>query len=438
VKIKLAYGKEGHTITLPDYYDMDLIEPSWNSALPDPYKSVIEAIRNPIDSKPLKDLVKKEDKIGIIFSDITRPTPYNIITPAILNELKFLPMENITFYCANGTHRLATEGELNKILGEYVVGNFRIVQNDTSNIDLHDYVGTTRSGNKIFLNKEILNCTLKVLTGFIEPHFFAGFSGGGKSLIPGLASLETIKHNHSIKNLLRKNVRWGKTYGNALWEDIQEASEFVPGLFLLNVTLNKNKEITRVFAGDLRSSHKEGCRYVKDSAMAPVNRLYDIVITSNSGYPLDLNIYQTVKGMSAAAGIVKPGGSIIIAAECWDGIPSNSDYETILKSVKNVDELLQFIIDNEKTLKDTWQIYYQAIIQKKANVFLFSNKLKEEAIKTAFLTPVKDIADLIGDLMRQKGPDACICLLPEGPQTIPYLRPDYNANYALSTGIISP
>lgn len=424
MEIKLAYGKEGHIIKIPDEYDADLIEPAWNDGLPDSYHSIVEAIRKPTNCKPLRELANQADKIGIIFSDITRAVPYHILNPAILNEFKHLPRENITFFCANGTHRLATDQELIKILGEDIVRNFRIVQNDANNKELHEYIGTTVLGNKVFLNKEILKCNIKILSGFIEPHFFAGFSGGGKSLIPGLAYTETIKFNHSIKNLSKKNVGWGITYGNPLWEDLIEAAEFVPGLFLLNITLNKNKEITNVFAGDLRSAHRAGCQYVKDSAMTPVNRLYDLVITSNSGYPLDLNIYQTVKGMSAAAEIVKPGGAIIIAAECWDGIPSNSDYETILKSVKDVDELMQFITDNEKTLKDTWQIYYQAIIQKKAKVFLFSKKLNQETIRAAFLHPVEDIEVLTRELMKEKGPNACICLLPEGPQSIPYLRGD--------------
>ena len=272
------------------------------------------------------------------------------------------------------------------------------------------------------LNKEILKRNIKSLTGVIEPHFFAGFSGGGKALIPGLASVKSIKYNHSIEQLSLENVNWGITYGNPLWEEMMEAAEFVPGLFLLNVTLNKNKEITNVFAGDLRSAHKAGCQFVKDSAMTPVNKLYDIVITSNSGYPLDLNIYQTVKGMSAAAEIVKPGGTIIIAAECWDGIPSNSDYETILKSVNSVDDLMEFIKKNESLLKDTWQIYYQAIIQQKANVYMFSKKLDHETIKTAFLNPVDDITSLTKELVRKIGPKANICVLPEGPQTIPYFK----------------
>lgn len=418
----LAYGKTGYSIELPDNYNVDLIEPRWIDSVYDQDLAIAEALINPYNSKPLKEIVNNNDKVGIIFSDITRATPYHIIIPNLLKELRNIPQENICFFCANGTHRLATDEELIKILGENIVSNYKIVQNNANNSELHQYVGTTASGNEILLNKEILKCNIKILTGFIEPHFFAGFSGGGKALIPGMASVKSIKYNHSIEHLSLENVNWGITYGNPLWEEMMEAAEFVPGLFLLNVTLNKNKEITNVFAGDLRSAHKAGCQFVKDSAMTPVDKLFDIVITSNSGYPLDLNIYQTVKGMSAAAQIVKPGGNIIIAAECWDGIPSNSDYETILKSVNSVNDLMAFIKENESILKDTWQIYYQAIIQQKANVYMFSKKLDNETIKRAFLNPVDDITRLTKELVRKIGPKANICVLPEGPQTIPYLK----------------
>jgi nickel-dependent lactate racemase len=422
--IKLAYGKTGHIIELPDNYNADIIEPRWVKSVNDQSHSVTEALNNPYNSKPLKDIVSNSDRVAILFSDITRATPYHIILPAILNELKNIPQENISFYCANGTHRLATDQELIKILGESIVKDYKIFQNDANNQELHQYLGTTISGNEVLINKKVLDCDVKILTGFIEPHFFAGFSGGGKALIPGMASVKTIKYNHSIAHLSQKNVNWGITYGNPLWEEMIEAAEFVPGLFLLNITLNRNKEITNVFAGDLRTAHKAGCQFVKDSAMAPVDTLYDIVITSNSGYPLDLNVYQTVKGMSAASQVLKPGGSIIMAAECWDGIPSNSDYETILTSVNSSKELMQFIIDNESTLKDTWQIYYQALIQQKADVYLYSDKLEDEKIKKALFNPVKDIGKLIDDLVSKIGPHAKICVLPEGPQTIPYLKYD--------------
>ena len=420
--INLTYGKTGYAIELSDHYQIDVVEPKWIESLTDQRLAITEALRNPHNSKPLKEIVDINDRVAIIFSDITRATPYHLILPALLNELQKIPDKNICFYCANGTHRLATDQELISILGETIVRKYEIVQNDANNSELFQYVGTTTSGNEVFLNKEILKCNIKILTGFIEPHFFAGFSGGGKALIPGMAFLETIKYNHSIAQLSHKNVQWGITYGNPLWEEIMEAAEFVPGLFLLNITLNRNKEITNVFAGDLRTAHLAGCQYVKDSAMAPVDRLYDIVITGNSGYPLDLNIYQTVKGMSAAAQIVKEGGNIIIAAECWDGIPSESDYEKILTSVSDANDLMRFVKENESTLKDTWQIYYQALIQQKASVYLFSDKLNDKTIKRALLNPVRDISCLIDELVKKIGPQTKICVLPEGPLTIPYLR----------------
>lgn len=420
--LNLAYGKTGYSVELSDNYDIDIIEPLWVDSVEDQTLAISEALRNPYNCKPLNKFVGNDDKVAIIFSDITRATPYHIILPAILDELKNIPQKNIGFYCANGTHRFATDKELIKILGEYIVKNYEIVQNDANNADLHQFVGTTHTGNDVFINKKILDCDVKILTGFIEPHFFAGFSGGGKALIPGMASVKTIKFNHSISHLSGENVNWGITYGNPLWEEMMEAAEFVPGLFLLNVALNRNKEITNVFAGDLRKAHKAGCQFVKDSAMAPVDSLYDIVITSNSGFPLDLNVYQTVKGMSAAAQILKTGGSIIMVAECWDGIPSNSDYETILTSVSSVNDLMKFIKENESTLKDTWQIYYQALIQKKADVYLYSDQLDDETIKKALFKPVKNIRNLVDELVARIGPQAKICILPEGPQTIPYLK----------------
>ena len=421
MKVNLAYGKQGLQIELPDKYHIDIIEPKWNESICNQELAVTKALLNPFNSPALKDSITPKDKIAIIFSDITRATPYDIIVPALLEQLKIIPNENICFFCATGTHRFATKDELIKILGEDIVKNYEIVQNDANDLKLHCYIGTTTSGNKIYLTKRILDYDLKILTGFIEPHFFAGFSGGGKALIPGMAALETIKFSHSIQKLSLENVSWGVTDGNPLWEEIMEAAEFVPGIFLLNITLNKDKKITNVFAGDLRSAHKAGCQYAKESAMVEVSEPYDIVITSNSGFPLDLNIYQTVKGMSAAAQIVKNEGKIIMVAECWDGIPSNSDYERILDSVDNVEDLMDFIIKKEKLLKDTWQIYFQALIQQRADVYLYSDKMDAANISKTFLKPTGDIQILVDNLVQKIGSDAKICILPEGPQTIPYL-----------------
>ena len=420
MQIELAYGKERLKAEIPDHIHTELVEPRYVKGLPDQEKAVKDALDQAINHPPLSDSVSEGQKVAIIFSDITRATPYQVILPPLLNALGQVPDKNITFFCATGTHRPATPGELITILGKEITERFRIVQNNASDPSQHKYVGTTSSGNRILLNSEILEYDLRILTGFIEPHFFAGFSGGGKALMPGMASLETVRNNHSISKLEHPNTRWGYTSGNPLWEELMEAAELAAPLFLLNITLNRDKEITGVFAGELREAHERGCSFAKETAMAPLEEAFDVVITSNSGYPLDLNVYQSVKGMSAAERIVKKGGSIIMVAECWDGIPAGSDYETILKSVENVGALMDFIREHEDELQDTWQVYFQAMVQMKADVYLYSN-LDQKTVKSAHLEPVENLNRLVLELVEKYGPDTRICVLPEGPHTIPYL-----------------
>ena len=422
MKIELAYGKKGLQWNIPDGYLTDIIEPQWVEGLPDQAGAITEALRSPIDSKPLKDLVSRDSKIGIIFSDVTRATPYHIILPALLKELDQVDPENIILFCATGTHRPAPPDELETILGKEIANKYRIIQNDTNDKSQHIHTGQTSSGNQIYLNAELAACDMKILTGFIEPHFFMGFSGGGKAVMPGMAYLDTIRYNHSISMLENENARWGITSGNPLWEDVHEATDMLSGLFLLNITLNKRREISGVFAGDLRQAHSEGCIFAKETAMVACEEPYDLVITSNSGYPLDLNIYQSVKGMSAAMQVVKKGGDILIAAECWDGIPENTDFERMLAAAHNIDDLYDYVRKNEKDFQDTWQIFYEILIQRWANVSLYSDKLDDETIRKALFTPVQDPEALIRKILEKHGKHARICILPEGPLTIPYVK----------------
>ena len=421
MNIELAYGKKGLAIQVPDHFQTEVVEPRFIEGLSNPYQISTDTLNNPIQHPPLREVVQSHQKVAIIFNDITRSTPYHILVPALLDALKHLPDKNITFFCATGTHRPATHRELGIILGEEIVDRFRIIQNNAMQAEEFQYVGTTASGNRILFNKKLLEYDLRILTGFIEPHFFAGFSGGGKAMMPGMAYIDTIRYNHSIKNLEFPETRWGHTYGNPLWEDVMEAAEFAAPLFLLNVSMNRNKEITGVFAGDLRAAHKKGCAFVTETAMIGLDKPFDIVITSNSGYPLDLNLYQSVKGMSAAAQIVKKRGTIIIAAECWDGIPAGSDYETILNSVSSASDLMDFVRKHETSYRDTWQVFLQALILQHADVYLYST-LDDRKVERAFINSVDDIDKLLPDLVKKYGEDARICVLPEGPLTIPYLK----------------
>lgn len=421
MEINLAYGKTDLRVTLPDDADITTVEPQYLPGYSDPTTALRQALQKPIGAPPLRELVHPGDRIGIAFSDITRPTPNHLILPALLAELRDGSENEIVLFNGTGTHRANTEDELRTMLGDEIVERYSIVQNDARHRDSHQLVGTTASGNDIWLHTAFCQCDVRILTGFIEPHFFAGFSGGGKAVMPGLALLESVLRNHNAAHVDHPRARWGIRRGNPLWEEIHEAASMIEPTFLLNVTLNRDHEITGVFAGDWEEAHTKGCAFVKETAMVPLNQPFDIVITSNSGYPLDLNLYQSVKGMSAAAQVVKEGGSIILAADCWDGIPDHGEYGQLLLEADDLTSLLETVRSPDFQRQDSWQAHTQALICLKAEVYVYSDNLSDEQITSALLTPCRDIEATIRELMTHLGPEATICVLPEGPQTIPYI-----------------
>ena len=422
MKIKLAYGKDGLEIDLPGDARVTVVQPRYAEALRNPVAALRAALRRPTGTRPLGQLVGPSDRVGVVFSDLTRPTPNAVILPVLLAELDHIPDSQIVLFNSTGTHRPNTDAELRIMLGGDVTARYRIVQNDASDHSSHIHVGTTSRGNDIRLHREFVECDFHLLTGFIEPHFFAGFSGGGKAVMPGLALLDTVLRNHNAQNIDDPRSNWGVTRGNPIWEDIREAALMVPRNFLLNVTLNRDKRITGVFAGDLDRAHEQGCAFVRSTAMVGMPEPFDIVISTNSGYPLDLNVYQAVKGMSAAAQLVKQGGSIIMAADCWDGIPDHGEYARLLREAEDLPSLLRTVRSPGFLMQDMWEAQIQALIQAKAEVHFFSRHLSDEQMRQAHLIPCRSIEATVEELRRKHGPGASICVLPEGPQTIPYLK----------------
>lgn len=415
-------------VDLPDDWNIKVIEPNFVASLPGEAQALRAALAAPIASPPLAEIVKLTDRIGIVFSDITRATPHGLILPAVLDELTHVPPENITLFCALGTHRANSEEELRGMfalsgapeIAERLL-KYRIVQNNAFDPETQLQRGVTRRGHPIWLNRELVTCDVKVLTGFIEPHFFAGFSGGGKALMPGMAGQRTVLGNHDAGMIANPNATWGITHGNPIWEEVMEVSHSVSGVFLVNVTLNKYKQITGVFAGDLDQAHAAGCDFVRKTAMAPVPHAFDIVVTTNSGYPLDMNLYQAVKGMSAAALIVKEGGAIICAAECSDGIPEHGLYGQLLREASSPAALLDQIRTPGFLKQDQWQAQIQAQIQLRAEVHVYASGLSDAQIRAALFSPCRDLTTTLASLRTRYGPDATICVLPEGPQSIPYI-----------------
>ena len=419
MQVDLAYGRTGLTITLP-HENVDIVEPVNLPGVPDPLVALRDSLRNPIGTKPLNELAGAEDSVAIVFCDITRPAPNHLMIPAILAELAHVPRENFVLINATGMHRPNSEAELCGMLGEEVVANYRIVNHDSTDKSQLRFLGETSSGGPVWVNTHYLDASVKILTGFIEPHFFAGFSGGAKLILPGIAGADSVMHNHNAEMIGHPKATWGQLEANPIHCEQREAAALCPPDLSLNVTINKSKEITGVFAGEMIQAHEAGCAFARRSVMRPVAEPYDIVITTNSGYPLDLNLYQAVKGMSAAYQVVKQGGAIIIAAECAEGI-GHGHFEDLLQERESPAALLDLINSPGFSRFDQWEAQILAQILLKAEVHLYAENLSDQSIRDAHLTPCRSIEETVAALQEQFGSGARICVLPMGPLTIPYV-----------------
>lgn len=421
MKVRLAYGKTGMELDLPDLHP-DIIVPGHQAGLADERTAILEALDRPVGALPLAEWLSSDCSICITFTDLTRPTPNERMIPVLLDYLhrKGVRKEQITLLNQLGTHRPNTADELEQLLTPEVARSYRVVNHESENRSAHVQLGVTASGAPALINRHFVEADVRIVTGFIEPHLFAGFSGGPKCIMPGIAALETVMSNHGFRHIADPHATFGITEGNPIWEEMRDIALRAGKAFLLNVALNNDREITAVFAGDLLESHREGCAFVRRSAMQRVDEPYDIVITTNSGYPLDLNLYQTAKGMGAAARIVREGGTIIVASECREGVPANSAFERLLHGAKDPDDLLHRLGKASNPTPDQWQAQIQALCQKRARVLLKST-MPDEIVRRAHLTPCDDIGREVESLVAQHSGPLRIAVLPYGPLTIPYL-----------------
>ncbi|NHN28918.1 nickel-dependent lactate racemase [Paenibacillus agricola] len=415
----LQYGKAELRIQVPDH--ATVIEPSHMEGLKDEKAAVMAALQQPIGVPRLRDMVKATDTVAIVISDITRPTPNEKLVPWLIEELSHVPAGQFVIINGTGTHRDQTREEFVQMLGDEIVDKYRVINHHCHNQDELVNLGKISFGCDAYLNKEYVEADFRIVTGFIEPHFFAGFSGGPKGIMPGIAGIETILTFHNARMIGDPLATWGNMDRNPLQEMAGEVNRLCKPHFMLNVALNKDKEITEVFAGELFEAHKIGCAYAKAHAMVAVEQRYDVVITSNSGYPLDQNLYQAVKGMSAAHKIVKQGGTIISAAECSDGIPDHGNYAAILQLRRTPQEILDLINDPSFSQFDQWQVQKQAVIQVWADVYVRSS-LPDELVEKAMFKPTANIDETLEQLKQKYGEGMTVAVLPLGPLTIPYVQ----------------
>jgi nickel-dependent lactate racemase len=421
VKVTLAYGSDGLTVDLPEERTT-VVEPLYPLAADDERAAVLEALRRPVAGPPLREVVRGRRTVAISICDGTRPQPRQIVVPAILEELDGLVrLEDVVVLVATGTHRGNSDAELRSMLGDEVLASVRVVNHDARDESALTWMGRFGADVPVWLNSEWARADVRITTGFVEPHFFAGFSGGPKLVAPGLAGLETTLVLHDAARIGHPDARWGVTHGNPVHDDVRTIAAATGTHFSLDVVLDGAHRIAQAFGGEMFAMHETACASVRRTAMRAVPEPFDVVLTTNSGFPLDQNLYQAVKGMSAAAQVVRPGGAIVCAAECRDGFPSHGSYREELTSAASPAALLEAIAARTATVADQWQIQIQAAIQARSRVIMHTSFLSDAELAAAHLEQTGDVEATVGRLLDAAGAEARVCVLPYGPLTVPYV-----------------
>jgi nickel-dependent lactate racemase len=416
-RVRLAFGRTGLELAVPT--GVDVLTPRPRAPLRDPAAALRRAMLAPTSGRPLPDLARRGSTVAVSTCDVTRPFPARTVLPVLID---LLPGRAIRLLVATGTHRACTGAELEAMLGRDVMAACEIVQHDADDGAAHLTLGTVPGSDvPARVDRRFLEADARVTLGFVEPHFFAGFSGGPKMVAPGLADLDTIRELHSAARIASPRATWAVLEGNPVHDPIRAIAGRARVSFALDVALDDENRIAAVFSGQLDAEHRAACEHVRRTAMVGVPEPYDIVVTTNSGYPLDQNLYQCVKGMRAAAGVVRDGGMIILAAACEDGLPSHGRYAELLDRFSGPGAFLAALSRGEVGERDQWQVQVQAEIQARAQVLAYAPGVAPDDLRRAWIEPVDDVESALRDAMATAGPGARAAILPMGPQTIAYL-----------------
>ena len=413
-------------VAVPD--DATVVTGTDPPAVADEWAAVVAALRRPAAGPALADLVadaarraarrgaRRGPRICVVFPDLTRPMPNRTVLPPLLAELERAGAgaDRVELLCATGTHRPATQDEMDELVGDAVTARYRVHQHRAqAPPSEHVDVGTV-DGTRILLDRRYVEADVRILTGFVEPHFFAGFSGGPKGACPGLAALDTVLEAHSPARIARPEATWLVTEGNPVHDFVRAATALAPPSLSLDVTINRGRRLTAVFAGPLPVGHEAACRFVERTVVQDVAQRFDVVLATNGGYPLDRNLYQAVKGMAAAERVVRSGGTIVVAAACVDGVPGGSAFDRLLGAT-GADEL-----DSPEgpSTPDRWQVQVMGRVLRRASVWLHSDGLSAEEVEAAHLRPLPDVSAGVREALGAAGRGARLCVLPEGPLTV--------------------
>jgi len=425
MNIHLDYGKKGLDVTLPDKNVIGILDLTPATPIANPREAIQAALNAPIGTQPLAELARGRRRACIVVCDITRPVPNSVVLPPILATLAAngISPQQVTILIATGTHRPNIGDELLTILGADVLGSgCRIINHACTDQVTNRYLGTTANQVPVALNTHYLDADLRITCGLIEPHFMAGYSGGRKMIMPGIAALETIQAWHSPRFLEHPNAANGITRGNPVHEENTRIAGMAPPNIIVDVVLDTARQITGVFAGDMVQAWESGVDFVKQHVRAPVDAPVDIVVTTNAGWPLDLNYYQTVKGMVGALPIVKPGGHILIASACTEGI-GGPDFTQTLLDTSDLQELVREMQrPNWQPIPDQWQVEELAKATRNNGVTCISGGISASTMERLFAKPAPTVEQAVSDALAIHGPNATVAVIPKGPYVIPYIR----------------
>ena len=418
MRIELAFGKTGLEAELPDGLHYQFLEARSAVALADGAAALEAAMDAPIGVAPLAELARGKKTAAISVCDITRPAPNRLVLPPLLARLEQggITRENVTVLIATGLHRPASEDEIREIVGPDLYGKIRVVNHHAKVLSEHRYLGDTSTGTPVHIDERFMAADLHITLGFIEPHLMLGFSGGRKLVAPGLAAQETIKVLHSPKFMRDQRAVEGSVADNPLHRELLEISRMARHDFLVDVSLTRDRKIARVFAGHPEQAHRQGMEFVGKVMLERMDEAVDAVITTSAGYPLDLTFYQTVKGITAASHIVKPGGRILVVSACTEGAGA-PEFCEMLERFPTPQAFLDHVAENPVVV-DQWQLEKLALVCLDKELFFYVPGLEARYVGKLWGRAFADVNDAVAATLRGLGAEARIAVIPEGPYVL--------------------
>jgi len=418
MRIELAFGKTGLDAELPDGRDYQFLEARSAVALADGAAALETAMDAPIGVPPLIELARGKRTAAISVCDITRPAPNRLVLPPLLARLERagINRENVTVLIATGLHRPATEDEIREIVGPELFGTIRVVNHHAKVLSEHRYLGETSTGTPVHIDERFMAADLHITLGFIEPHLMLGFSGGRKLVAPGLAAQETIKVLHSPKFMRDRRAVEGSVADNPLHRELLEISRMARHDFLVDVSLTRDRKIAQVFAGHPEQAHRQGMEFVGKVMLQRMDEAVDAVITTSAGYPLDLTFYQTVKGITAASHIVKPGGRILVVSACTEGAGA-PEFCEMLERFPTPQTFLDHVATNPVVV-DQWQLEKLALVCRDKELLFYVPGLEARYADKLWGRAFANVDSAVAATLHGLDAGARVAVIPEGPYVL--------------------